>query len=153
MSCLKTSCGTDAKRSFAELIAGKLHPFSIFKRPFIIYLFNVQGHLRKILYFLQLMQGSRNSNKVIGYTEMYRLLRSQGVWQSYSFVRSCENIYSVICPFTKVGQLAETQILTNLKHIRGTCTGERAISLKKKNNLQKAQMMVTFKKVCILIWF
>lgn len=37
--CLKTLCGTDDKRSFAKLIAGKFQPLSIFKRPFIICLF------------------------------------------------------------------------------------------------------------------
>lgn len=43
-----------------------------------------------------------------------------------------KNIYSVICPFIKLGQLADTQILTNLKYIRGTCTGEQ-FPLKKKS--------------------
>lgn len=47
VSCLKITFRTDAKISFAEFIAGKFQPSSIFKRPFIICLFNLQGHLRK----------------------------------------------------------------------------------------------------------
>lgn len=40
-------CRSDAKRSFAELIAGKFQPLFICKRPFTICLLNLQGCLKK----------------------------------------------------------------------------------------------------------